>query len=139
MERLVATWNHLPGVKPVKKFMDRKTGAARIWNAIQNLVPTSDAAAQNVEPAHDEDEAPLPAAADETVVPETVTEAQFPHAPTEPVPETVAAEATSVAPKKRKARTDQAPVAEPTSAPAASKKDIVLALLRRQEVPPSST
>jgi hypothetical protein len=36
-ERLVAIWNSLPGVTPVKKFKDRTTAATRIWNSIQNL------------------------------------------------------------------------------------------------------
>ena len=36
-ERLVATWNSLPGVTPVKKFKDRKTAISRIWARIQDL------------------------------------------------------------------------------------------------------
>ncbi|MCC7235429.1 MAG: DUF3489 domain-containing protein [Bryobacterales bacterium] len=48
VSRLADTWNNLPigGLKPVKKFMDRKTAVARIWTAIQNLtpVPAPDAA-----------------------------------------------------------------------------------------------
>jgi len=41
VSRLAETWNKLPigGLKPVKKFMDRKTAVARIWAAIQNLTP----------------------------------------------------------------------------------------------------
>ena len=35
--RLVRIWNTLPGVKPVKKFTDRKTAVNRIWNIIQGL------------------------------------------------------------------------------------------------------
>src|SRR5438477_8903107 len=35
MKRLVAIWNHLPGVHPVARFTDRKTAIARIWRAIQ--------------------------------------------------------------------------------------------------------
>jgi len=37
--RLVEIWNSLTGVKPVKKFKDRKTAVARIWTAIQRLQP----------------------------------------------------------------------------------------------------
>ena len=37
--RLVEIWNSLPGVRPVKKFTDRKTAVARIWKAIQSLTP----------------------------------------------------------------------------------------------------
>ena len=37
--RLVEIWNKLPGVKPVNRFMDRKTALRRIWRAIQRLKP----------------------------------------------------------------------------------------------------
>jgi hypothetical protein len=46
-ERLVEVWNNFAGVppfgdlKPVKKFTDRKTAAARIWKAVQALTPTA--------------------------------------------------------------------------------------------------
>lgn len=33
--RLVAIWNSLPGVTPLKRFQNRKTGVARIWKALQ--------------------------------------------------------------------------------------------------------
>src|ERR1700683_4959010 len=36
-EGLVAIWNSLPGVTPVKKFKDRTTAATRIWKSIQEL------------------------------------------------------------------------------------------------------
>jgi len=36
-ERLVAVWNSLPGVTPVKKFTSRDTAVKRIWTAIQSL------------------------------------------------------------------------------------------------------
>lgn len=35
--RLVATWNNLPGAKPVRRFTDRTTGLRRIWTALQSL------------------------------------------------------------------------------------------------------
>ena len=44
--RFVDVWNAFAGVvpfdqlKPVKKFTDRKTAAARIWKAVQALTPT---------------------------------------------------------------------------------------------------
>ena len=41
--RLVEVWNNIPGSKPVKKFTDRKTAAARIWKAAQSLVSRPDA------------------------------------------------------------------------------------------------
>jgi hypothetical protein len=37
-ERLVATWNSLPGVTPVKTFKSAKTAVGRIWERIQGLV-----------------------------------------------------------------------------------------------------
>jgi hypothetical protein len=37
--RLVAIWNKLPGVKPVRKFTDRSTALRRLWAAIQVLAP----------------------------------------------------------------------------------------------------
>ena len=36
-KRLIAIWNSLPAVTPVKKFKDCKTGVARIWKQIQGL------------------------------------------------------------------------------------------------------
>lgn len=37
MSRLVAIWNKLPGVKPVRKFTNRATALRRIWAAAQAL------------------------------------------------------------------------------------------------------
>jgi hypothetical protein len=39
-ERLVAIWNSLPGVKPVKSFKTAKVAAGRIWDGIQSLGET---------------------------------------------------------------------------------------------------
>ena len=36
-ERLVAIWNSLPGVEPVKGFKNAKSAASRIWERIQSL------------------------------------------------------------------------------------------------------
>jgi len=36
-ERLVAIWNSLPGVKPVKGFKSAKAAASRIWERVQSL------------------------------------------------------------------------------------------------------
>jgi Protein of unknown function (DUF3489) len=47
-ERLVAIWNSLPGVKPVKSFKSAKAGANRIWECIQGL---GDAARPEAKPA----------------------------------------------------------------------------------------
>jgi hypothetical protein len=43
MTRLVDIWNSLAGVIPVRKFTDRKKAVARIWRAIQSLVPATTA------------------------------------------------------------------------------------------------
>jgi hypothetical protein len=47
-ERLIATWNGLPGAEPVKTFKSAKTAASRIWEQIQGL---AEAAKPAVEPA----------------------------------------------------------------------------------------
>jgi hypothetical protein len=39
--RLVEIWNKLPKVKAVRKFTDRRTAVRRIWEAVQNLKPSS--------------------------------------------------------------------------------------------------
>jgi len=55
--RLVEVWNSFAGVapfdnlKPVKKFKDRKAAVARIWDAIQRLVPNVAQPAPDVTPA----------------------------------------------------------------------------------------
>ena len=36
-ERLIAIWNGLPGVAPVKKFKDLKTAIGMIWTRLQSL------------------------------------------------------------------------------------------------------
>ena len=36
-ERIVAVWNSLPGVEPVKGFKSAKTAASRIWAQVQGL------------------------------------------------------------------------------------------------------
>jgi len=41
MSRLVAIWNQLPGIKPVRKFRDRSTALRRIWRVLQIPVPKS--------------------------------------------------------------------------------------------------
>jgi hypothetical protein len=47
-ERLVAIWNSLPGVKPVKSFKTAKVAAGRIWESIQGL---GEAATPQAQPA----------------------------------------------------------------------------------------
>jgi hypothetical protein len=43
-ERLVAIWNSLPGVKPVKGFMTAKAGTGKIWDAIQRTCKAAEPA-----------------------------------------------------------------------------------------------
>jgi len=47
-ERLIAVWNSLPGVTPVKRFKDHNAAATRIWERIQRL---GEAAKPEAEPA----------------------------------------------------------------------------------------
>jgi hypothetical protein len=48
--RLLEIWNSLPGQRPVKKFTSRDKAVARIWEAIQTLVPDSGDPAASVAP-----------------------------------------------------------------------------------------
>jgi hypothetical protein len=48
MKRLIAIWNNLPGVSPVRKFTSRQVGIDRIWKGIQNLAPEKGAQAPSV-------------------------------------------------------------------------------------------
>ena len=48
-ERLIAIWNCLPGVEPVKKFKNAKIAASRIWERIQNLGEAAKPAAEPAE------------------------------------------------------------------------------------------
>jgi hypothetical protein len=53
--RLLAIWNSLPGVEPVKRFTDRKTAVARIWRALQGLgggKPAATSGSRSRQPAH---------------------------------------------------------------------------------------
>ena len=52
-ERLVAIWNTLPGVKPVKGFKTAKAGAGKIWESIQGLGKAADPAAEPAKPKAD--------------------------------------------------------------------------------------
>jgi len=40
--RLIDIWNRIPGVMPVKRFTNRAVAIARIWKAVQALVPAED-------------------------------------------------------------------------------------------------
>ena len=52
-ERLVAIWNSLPGVKPVKGFKTAKAGASKIWESIQGLGKAAEPAPEPAKPKAD--------------------------------------------------------------------------------------
>src|SRR6202158_360296 len=52
-ERLVAIWNGMPGVEPVKQFKSGNSAASRIWERIQGLAV---AAKPEAEPAKPKEE-----------------------------------------------------------------------------------
>jgi Protein of unknown function (DUF3489) len=107
--RVVEIYNSLTGVTPVTKFKDRKTGAARIWTAIQSL---DQPAAQEAEPTSEQ-------------APTVATDAQQ-------TPDAAPEEAPA---KKKATRAKKAPVAKETSEPkgarAGSKTETVLALMKQ--------
>lgn len=37
VSRLIEIWNRLPGVKPVRRFEDRRTAVRRIWREVQKM------------------------------------------------------------------------------------------------------
>src|SRR5439155_19742199 len=39
--RLIAIWNALPGVQPVRKFTNRKTAVRRVWSALHAGTPAA--------------------------------------------------------------------------------------------------
>src|ERR1700735_1700457 len=49
-ERLVAIWNSLPGVKPVKGFKPAKAAASKIWKAIQGRGKAAEPAPEPAKP-----------------------------------------------------------------------------------------
>jgi hypothetical protein len=51
--RLIATFNSLPGVAPVKSFKSPRAAAAQIWARIQGLGDATNGAAQSAKPKTD--------------------------------------------------------------------------------------
>ena len=66
MEKLVAVWNRQPGAKQVKRFKDRKTGVARIWETIQSLSQPVGPQAANVVPRKKKSKTAVTSAAEPT-------------------------------------------------------------------------
>ena len=52
-ERLVAIWNSLPGVKPVKGFKTAKAGASKIWESVRGLGKAAEPAPEPAKPKAD--------------------------------------------------------------------------------------
>jgi Protein of unknown function (DUF3489) len=52
-ERLVAIWNGLPGVEPVRRFKNSNAAASRIWERIQSLGEAAKTAAEPAKPKAD--------------------------------------------------------------------------------------
>jgi hypothetical protein len=73
--RLIAIWNSIPGVLPVKKFTDRKVATDRIWKAIQSLeLPQAEPAVETPEQAVIEAPVEEPAAPATDPLPEAEAE-----------------------------------------------------------------
>src|ERR1700724_3017119 len=49
-ERLIAIWNGLPGVEPVKHFKSGNSAASRIWERIQGLAVSAKPEAEPAKP-----------------------------------------------------------------------------------------
>jgi hypothetical protein len=116
-DRLVAIWNSLAGVSPVKTFKTSKAAASRIWERIQNLG----------EPAKRKAEAKAkggaPAAKDAPAKAKVVAKKT---APAKKAPKA----AKSAKPAKKDAKPAKA--AKPAAARDGSKKAEVLAMMRRK-------
>src|SRR5437764_7966539 len=53
MARLIEIWSNVPGVRPVKRFQDRKTAITRIWRALNKAAVSAPASAQEAQPEID--------------------------------------------------------------------------------------
>ena len=124
-ERLVATWNSLPGVTPVKKFKDRKTAISRIWVRIQGLAEpvTTNAATPAAKPDPKADQPAKPKA-------ERNAKGRAQAANVAPAKGKAATKATpaKTAPKAKKAAQPQEPIAPREG----SKTAQVIAMLQRK-------
>jgi hypothetical protein len=123
-ERLVQIWNSFAGVagfgvdlKPVKKFTNRNTGVKRIWNAIQALDGSPEAAAAPPEAA--------------TATAAATAPAKAAKAPKAPKVAKGAKKAAKAAPAKAKA-SKTTKVAKPTTPSEKSKKAIVIDMMKRK-------
>ena len=140
--RLVEIWNNLPEVVPVKKFKDRKTAIARIWNALQNVdvsvqvtaevapeATTTEQPDAAQEPETAEQPEPTPELATE---PETAPERDEPVAPETPQTPDVAPAGTELAKKANRAKKASKTPRSASSTREGSKTETVLALLKRE-------
>src|SRR3954454_4284400 len=53
MARLIEMWSNVPGVRPVKRFQDRKTAITRIWRALNHAAVSAPASGQEAQPEID--------------------------------------------------------------------------------------
>ncbi len=129
MSRLVAIWNQMAGVTPVKKFKDRGTGVARIWKALQEeaVVEPVEEPDADVNPEVESGPALLIDAVEPEVAPEPEAESTPVAEPTA-TPE--AAQAPDVAPEEVPAAAKAA--REPKGSHQGSKTANVLDLMQRE-------
>ena len=123
-ERLLATYNSLPGVKPVKSLKDPKTAASKIWERVEKL-------GQMVAP---EPEAAKPAAA--SAKPKggkkATGRAQSAKAALAKGKATTKATPPKAAPKGKKGGKQAKPAEAPKAARTGSKSEEVIAMLKRK-------
>ena len=130
--RLVAIWNGLPGVTPVKKFTNRDTAVKRIWAAVQHLGQRAAADFAASEDADDSagielDSSTESGSAAETSEPELPTTEPFVGAPAPDVSPGEEA-ATSKATGTKRPR----PAAKEDGAPRTNKTETIMALLKSE-------
>ena len=113
-QRLLAIWSSLPGVQPIRKFQDRKTAVARIWERIQGLA------------------APVPAQPTPSAQPKAARHAKGGAQSAKAAPAKGKAAHKTTAAKKGKRAKKSAPAPETTAPRPGSKTAQVVAMLRRK-------
>lgn len=130
--RLVEIWNSLPGQKPVKKFTDRKTAVARIWAALEKLVPSDRPDEEPAEPIADEQVAlTVETDPDATTAPDEASKFETDQEPPADVVAGLGAQTPPVAPEPPPAAEQATAPEKPRVARDGSKTAQVLELLKR--------
>lgn len=124
--RLVEIWNNLPGATPVKKFTDRNTGVNRIWKALQELTPPTEAADQE---APNEPPAPAETVAEEPPPEESELPVQTAEHDAPVTPETRDVQTSAGSPTEKPTSKKRARNAVPREA---TKSTIIVGLLKRE-------